>query len=739
MRNIRNKKGFTLAELMLVVAIVAVLAGVAFVAVNGYSRVLRHTQYDETAREIFISAQNRLSMAYEEGYLNNNIASFGQLEDSEKTNTYNPDLHKDVYYFVVNSDDHHEFTGSSMLDVMLPFGSIDETIRLDGSYVIRYCPDTADVLDVFYSDKGDTKYGFTFEQLYGYSPELMDVRGEDAKETRRNYINDKVIGYFGGDSADLIYGDEIETPYMRIINEEKLKVIVRTNKDTDTSNLLLKLYITGDVSDKTIVENVKDDSKSNIIKANTTGYDYNEYVVILDDITDNGMHFTNLYSTLTPGENLSIYVEASNNSELTNIAKSIVANTNSLFGDNSTVKGNDASKYDAEISNFRHLENLDVEVSDLDVTLNKAIQTVDLDWEDFLTKTNGNSTIIYGSNGSKKLKTDGVYYSVSLSTNYEGKFIDTRYPMISNVKSNATNSGLFSIVDNKDIKNIELYNFDVRGTNDGILAGQLTNTSEVTNVLAWGANAKVIASIYGGGLVGYSNNSAIYKSAASAEVSGNYAGGLVGRTLASEITYSYSSAHVLANGSYDTSNTNVGSSSSNYAGGLVAYSESTTIRDTYSTCSVEGATAGGLVGYYSGSPITYSYAVGYVTGNTVGTFIGNDTSSSAHTNNYYLMATNDHLSLSSNDMRTIGNKETNINGIKAIDESTATYRSFIKYTAEAKPYQNILKTAYGNKYLFRSIEEIRLENVAIITESDYVNAHYGDWPSYETMIINTAS
>ena len=739
MKDLRNKKGFTLAELLLVVAIIAVLAGIAFIAVNSYSRVLKHVQYDETAKEIFISAQNHLSMAYEEGYLNNNITSFGQLENSEKTNTYNPDLHKDVYYFVINSDDHHEFTGTSMLDIMLPFGAVDETIRLDGSYVIRYCPDTADILDVFYSDKADTKYGFTFEQLYGYNPELMDVRGEDSKNTRRNYINNKVVGYFGGDSADLIYGDEIEVPYMRVINEEKLKVIVRTNKTTDTNQLLLKLYITGDISNKTVVENVKDISKLNITQTDTLSNDYNEYVVVLDAITDNSQHFANLYSTLTPGENISVYVEASNNSELTNIAKSIVVSTNSLYGDDSTVTGSNPSKYVADITNFRHLENLDAEVSNLNVTLNNAVQSVDLDWNDFLTKTNGNSTIIYGSNGTKELKTNGLYFPVDLPTNYEGKFGNTSYPTISNVKSNATNSGLFSIVNNKDIKNIELYNFDSRGTNAGVLAGQLTSGSEVTNVLAWGEDTKVIASIYGGGLVGYSNNSAIYKSAASAEVSGNYAGGLVGRSVGSEITYSYASAHVLANGSYDTSNTDVGNSTSTYAGGLIGYSESTVIRDTYSTCSVEGKTAGGLVGYYSGSPITYSYATGYVKGNNVGTFIGNDATGSAHTNNYYLMITNDHLLTSANGMRTIGNKETNINGIKAIDESTSTYRSFINSSANAEPYQNILKTAYKGKYLFRSIEQLRLENVAIINESDYVIRHYGDWPSYETLIINTAS
>lgn len=739
MKNIRNKKGFTLAEMMLVVGVIIVLASIAFISLFGYARVLRHLQYDETAREIFISAQNHLSMVYEEGYLNNNITTFGQLEDSEKTNIYNPDLNKAVYYFVVNDGDEFTSTGTSMLDNILPFGSVDESIRI-GSYIIRYCPDTGDILDVFYSDKADKRYGFTFTQLYGYNPELMNIRDDSSKDTRRNYINKKVIGYFGDDSADLDYGDEIETPYMRIINEEKLKVVVRMNQDKPTT--LLKLYIKGDVSNVTVVEDIKlgiNNDKSNI--SSTTGHSYSEYIIVLDDITNGANHFNNLYPELIPGENLSIYVEASSNTELTNIAKSIVGNTNSLFGDESTVKGSDESTYNAEITNIRHLENLDAKISNLDVDLNSAIQTANLDWDDFKTKTNGNSTTIYGFNGSTILKENGLYYPVELPTDYEGKLMNDTYPIISNIKTHGDeNSGLFSIVDNKDVKNIELYKFEIAGTNAGMLAGKIINNSDIENVVGWGDTSKVSATTYGGGLVGECRNSSIYKSAASSDVTGNYAGGLVAYANSSEITYSYASAHVLNDGSYDTTDTNVGSASSTYAGGLVGYSELTTINNSYSTCSAQGNTVGGLVGYYSGNkPITYSYVTGYVTGNNVGTFIGNDTSGAAHSDNKYLMLTNDYLLLTPNGMRTIGNIKNNISGIKAIDESTATYRDFIKSDVEAKPYKTILKNAYEDKYLFRSIEEIRIENAVTIESNDFVSKHYGDWPSYETLIINKAS
>lgn len=729
MKKLRNKKGFTLAELMLVVAIVVILAGVAFISVNGYTRVLRHAEYDETAREIFITAQNHLSMAYEEGYLDiNDTDDYGTPEDSAVTKNYNHDLNKKVYYFVVNNPSNFASNESdkTMLDIMLPFGSIDETIRTGGAYIVRYCKDTAEVLDVFYSNKNDTKYGFTFEQLYGYNPELMNVRGEDSKETRRNYINNKVIGYFGGDSTDIEYGEEIDKPFILVKNEEKLKVIVKLDSAKDNKNTKLVLFITGEDSGTTVTTTIK-----------TEGSYDNEFEIILDSITEESKHFANLYPSLIPGENLSIYVEASSSTVLTNIAKSATVKTNSLFGDDSTISSGETDRV-AEITNFRHLENLDKNVSNLydGLNIDRAKQTADLDWDYFL--DNAESNTIYGY--TNVLKTSRLYYPVNLPTNYEGVLTDEAYPVISNVTTYGNDySGLFRVVDNKEIKNVELYNFNVSGTNAGMLAGQLTNNSKVINVLAWGANARVNASENGGGLVGISNGSTITKSAASAIVAGDNVGGLVGNATNSTISHSYSSAHVLANGSYDTVNANVGNNSSTYAGGLVGYSNSSVISNTYSTCSVKGKNAGGLVGYYNGNNrITYSYVTGYVSGSDyVGSFIGYDNTSLAHNNNHYLMVVNDYLLLTPKGMKTIGNKETNISGIEAIDNSTATYRYFVMGSAEAKPYQEFLKTAYykneKTRYLFRSIKEI---NSTGIEAYDFVNMHHGDWPSYETLIIN---
>ena len=44
---------------------------------------------------------------------------------------------------------------NSVLQQLLPYGSIDDTIRTGGSYVIEFDAKTESIYGVFYTDKGD--------------------------------------------------------------------------------------------------------------------------------------------------------------------------------------------------------------------------------------------------------------------------------------------------------------------------------------------------------------------------------------------------------------------------------------------------------------------------------------------------------------------------------------------------------------------------------------------------------
>ena len=69
MKHRRNTSGFTLTEMLIAVAIMVILMGVAFVAVINYQKSMKQLELDRTAREIFVAAQNHLTMAEGQGLL----------------------------------------------------------------------------------------------------------------------------------------------------------------------------------------------------------------------------------------------------------------------------------------------------------------------------------------------------------------------------------------------------------------------------------------------------------------------------------------------------------------------------------------------------------------------------------------------------------------------------------------------------------------------------------------------
>ena len=89
-RNTKRTKGFSLAEMMVVIAIIAILAALIFVGVQTYIRSLNKLEYDNYAKELFIVAQNHLSMAKAQNYLGR--TAYGTEEEPAGSG---------IYYFVV--------------------------------------------------------------------------------------------------------------------------------------------------------------------------------------------------------------------------------------------------------------------------------------------------------------------------------------------------------------------------------------------------------------------------------------------------------------------------------------------------------------------------------------------------------------------------------------------------------------------------------------------------------------
>ena len=157
---------FTLAEFLVVIAITLILAGVSFVAAIRYQNSLRRMEMDRTAKEIFLAAQNNLSLAKSGGVMERLLHQYGG-NDTENTNgalktESNASADKigialsaitgstgadadDLYCILYQPGEGAGNTTEGIRARLLPFGSIDETVRTDDSYLIVYAPGTGAV------------------------------------------------------------------------------------------------------------------------------------------------------------------------------------------------------------------------------------------------------------------------------------------------------------------------------------------------------------------------------------------------------------------------------------------------------------------------------------------------------------------------------------------------------------------------------------------------------------------
>ena len=728
MKKMRNQIGVTLSEVLLVLAIISVLAGVGFVEVNAYMRDITKLEYDGYAKEIFVAAQNHLAMAESQGYL-------GRAKDAENARDAFGTSDGESGYYLVSSIDGND--PNSVFGLMLPAASIDETVRRSGSYIVHYDPANVQVLDVFYWTQAAGRYPHEYKE--GDFSRFMEQLA-----SLKQYGEEKsVIGYYGGVKARALPTITLEAPVLRVYNEDQLYVIVKDNNYgvTQAKDYNLKLIVTQ--ANGTA-------SKSFPLSGYTASP--GEYKVILDSITsDSGKHYAELKPddfllNFVPGEDIRIQAVAEGN-EVFAIPKYAVGTgpedgilTNSLFGD-----GTKPGEGKVDISSIRHLENLDQSVSKMDLSVFgvsnssgtlSAVQSTDLKWKDFL-KTGENIVPLEGVSPEKE-----KYYPVTpvYKLNYDG---DGHSVYDVSVKS-AGHAGMFGALGvGCSVSNLKLQSFTISGESDaGALAGTVNGTI-VTNVLSVNAgnnDTPITGSGSVGGLVGSATDATIEKCAAAMPVksTGGNAGGLIGTVTGSTaITACYSGGHT-EDGSY-TDNYNV--TGAQAAGGLIGSSAGATITYSYSTCSVSGKTAeGGFVGSATGGRMENCYAAGRVdpsTENAKGAFAGSNVSV---TNCHYYMIINEIAPDKSSSKKEYSylppypGADTEAEANMAFDWSAETFNTFVGGDREAaRPYDSALLGFYRGKYGLPTVKRLGAVGVEL---TDFVSAHYGDWPAPEIWVIN---
>lgn len=792
MQKKQNKLGFTMAELLVVVAIIAILGGVAFIGVINYQRNMAQLECDSIAKELFVAAQNHLTAANSQGYLNLKGEAFGQAD---------PDR-KDVYYFINNNGNSFKGDNKSLLDLMLPFGSIDETVRIGGNYIICYKPDAAQVVDVFYcSDTGRFKHSFDAGELSAVS-QLRDA-DTSQKSARRNYGSDRATLGWYGDTQEIPTGKHLEIPEIRVVNAERLYVVVKDpiSNRSDTTVLDEKVSLFISMRDKDGNETAKLTfgdlySAASARISSVSDSSGTEFTIVLDDITTSGLHFADLNSgtaswkgaeRFTSGKDIYVQAVAFRTQTVTNLAYTDVKKANSLFAE----LGEEDGTSIAYIDNIRHLENLAHSISDVEQDIfGEVRQLTDLDWNSFVsavkTQKGEESIKIYKADNTSGTVDCFCPIDAAYTLNFNGQ-----NHKITNVKVNqpSGNGGLFGTINNiGTIKNLRLIDFDISsGGNVGALAGEMKN-STVQNVITFNTRRETYPVIVSkealnnnsgvGGLIGNINNCTLTGCAAAVYVKGTgsaNAGGLIGFANKGTINGCYSGGHT-SGGAYDADNPDVQSSGGN-AGGLIGTAESLTIKNSYSTCSAKGYSyTGGLVGQTTSASFENCYSTGLVTAandsdlTKTGAFAGSEDVNSA-VNCHYFEIINEVEDENADSgasiltyMTALGNKKTNTN-IKPLDETAETYNTFVGTPSswkKASPYDSALPVYYRteekeatnedtgedseegstltvfSKYPLRTAIQL-FPTIDLGTDAiDFVlGTHYGDWPAPEIFVINT--
>ena len=643
---LRSRRGYTLPELLLVVAIIAITCAIGIGGILSQIKSLRQMKLDRTAQTIYTAAQNRLTELYSSGdtaRFDDIIKRDKQPSDWDTKNKYEENKTLTVIRSGSSSDDNTNYDkDGSVIDgaedredlkrFILPEGSVSEDLY-NNNWVIELNPANGCVYSVFYSERSSEPT----EKFYDEPAQSADGFDTDkirsAKRSDRLKETDARVGYFSAQSnaAGKTEGKTVE-PMISIDNSNKLDVTLYMKTTPLNSKLDLVVTITGESSGNSYVFK----SASPI-----TGGGRVTRHLTLDRLIEDGKEDLSFYTNfclgntpsatvssdlkydsntgaLIPGENLKITFEVKNAGGAAVVINedSAKAETNSLFGYGSkgnTTVDSDGNVTEAKIECARHLQNLDTATSHVK-RVDKATQTGDIDFSD--TK-NGGYANVYGSRAFTPIDNTELNY-------YDGGDFKIKSLTTGSYRpdgSTPTGSGLFECFYGSELKNIKLIGLKANNSgvrNAGALAAELSAAGTTHDL----AKTVVInnCSVYleKADYDDYKEQDDIY-SFIKAE---DNAGGLIGLSnVGVSVTDSFAGTTVEAGVYESTAAGNEGDPAESYygkgAGGIIGWARgNVNISNSYADCYLTGAYIGGLAGFIydgadRGSSISGSYSAGF--------------------------------------------------------------------------------------------------------------------------------
>lgn len=558
----QNNSGFTLSEVLIAVAILIVLMGLAMIPITRHQRDLRQTELDARAEIVYHAAQNKLSELLANGRISDCYA-----EDLQPLNNTPLDAaeRKTSLYYVTSAAKTGEGSAAAAI---LPKDQVDRQLW-DNHWVIELDPASGSVYAVFYSEKPLT-YDFD-----SFNP----LRFRDGRLSAG-----ATVGYYGGDSVQSEITGKL-TPHMEIINKEQL--LLRVTCDTPMEPLHFYVTVSDGVHSTSRIELTGSEVKTDYLTYTAT--------MVLDSLTD-GMRFGQQArfknKNLTPGADLTITVEVTCENRLVDSASGTLT-ANSLFAE---VRGGDT----AVVTYARHLQNLDT-ASRLPDSITRAVQEQDIQFVN--ENADDGWDRLYGSRAFTPITNSRLTYCESKAT-VNGQVY---HPVIYGLTVNTTGDGGLFAAFSGTLKNLRLCGADITASgNAGGLAGRLSGKTEILDCQVYLSptrdklSTKTEQDIWlrgstAGGLAGRCDGTlTIRRSFAATVIQGvRYAGGLVGNTDSAALTVDHSYADCYL---YAAANNGV-------AGGLIGACNGTA-NIALSNCYAAGFQSAGTTAGLSGGELS---------------------------------------------------------------------------------------------------------------------------------------
>ena len=258
-RKVKNKLGFTMVEVLVVVGIIAITTGIAIPTLISVNRSTKLTKHNDYAKAIYLAAQDNLNQMRAAGEL-------GMVATASEKDLGAQHMSGSGYFCSYSKAGAEQIS----YDLIVP-GSIDHDIRNE-EVIVEYNPKSGVVYSVFYTED---------DQLLTYYNTLktnQTIRGEEGTDKERKNLG---VGYYSVKNTDGLAEAEFEVVHAT-------SELVYVNGQEGYLTLKLPMMFEGQTT--TFFDNYTDYVKGLEVELTVTG--------------ENGGEYTKTYipNTVTPPE-----------------------------------------------------------------------------------------------------------------------------------------------------------------------------------------------------------------------------------------------------------------------------------------------------------------------------------------------------------------------------------------------------------------------------------------------------